>query len=238
MNLKGSGPEELAPKYGYSDGKDVGPGAKAPWARYLWGKNLALGKPYTLEGRQDERNPDGGNDLTDGIIAPPETYVSVKWMPTNVMFAKDVSPVITLDLGRKETVAAARVHAGAEDGFHLTYPETITVETSVDGKSFLRAGSVDWRQVFDPPADFAGWELEEAAQFEGLPAGGRLAYAYRILFEKPVQARYVRLTCAAKKGWGMLLSEVQVFDRVLVDTKVPPLVVLPTLSSRESAPLR
>ena len=27
-----------------------------------------------------------GGDLTDGIIAPPETYVSVKYMPTNVIF--------------------------------------------------------------------------------------------------------------------------------------------------------
>lgn len=229
MELKGSGSGAAPVPYGYSDGEDVGPGAKAPWVRYHWGTNLALGKGYTLEGKQDERNPDAGNDLTDGIVAPPETYVSVKWMPTNVMFAKDESPVITVDLGSLQSVAAARVHAGAEPGFHLTFPETITVETSADGKSFVRAGSVDWKQVFNPPADFAAWELEDARQFESLPAGGRLAYAYRIMFEKPVQARFVRFKCESRKGWGTLLSEVQVFDRVTVDRAVPPLVVLPPI---------
>jgi uncharacterized protein YjhX (UPF0386 family) len=63
--------------------------------------------------------------------------------------------------------------------------------------------------------------------YEALPAGGRLAYAYRVLLEKPLSARYVRVTCASRKGWGLLLSEIQVFDSVTVDAKVPPPVVLP-----------
>lgn len=216
-----------SPVPGYSDGTDVGPGAKAAWARYTWGTNLALGKSYVLEGRQDEKNPDAGHDLTDGIIAPPDTYVSVKWMPTNVIFAKDVSPVATINLGSAQGVRAVRVHAGQADDFHLTYPETITVETSTDGKSFTKAGEVGWKQVFEPPADYAPWELDDSAAFESLPAGGRLAYAYRIVFDKPLSARYVRVACAARKGWGILLSEIQVFDKVTVDTSVPPLVVLP-----------
>ncbi len=213
-------------KPGYSDGKDVGPGAGAVRAKYAWGVNLAKGKTYTLEGKQSDKNPDGGNDLTDGVIAPPEEYVSVKWMPTNVIFEKDVSPVATIDLGSSQPIAAVRVHAGQEGGFHLTYPESITVETSADGKTFTKAGSAAFNQVFDPPADWVGWELEDALQYESLPAGGRLAYAYRILLEKPVSARYVRVTCAARKGWGVMLSEIQVFDKVTVDTKVPPSVVL------------
>ncbi len=218
---------EDSPKPGYSDGKDVGPGARAPWARYEWGTNLALGKSYVLEGKQDEKNPDAGNDLTDGIIAPPDTYVSVKWMPTNVMFAKDVSPIATIDLGSAQSVQAVRVHAGQADDFHLTYPDRITVETSIDGKTYTDAGEVGWKQVFEPPADYAPWELDDSASFDVLPAGGRLAYAYRIVLEKPAQARYVRVRCAARKGWGVLLSEIQVFDKVLVDKSVPPLVVLP-----------
>ena len=40
----------------------------------------------------------------------------------------------------------------------------------------------------------------------------------------------VRVRCEGRKGWGMLLSEVQVFDRVSIDKNVPPLVVLPTVS--------
>ncbi|MCX5671790.1 MAG: hypothetical protein NTU94_10775 [Planctomycetota bacterium] len=232
VNLKGQGPDGDRVKYGYFDGQDIGPGAKTPWVRYRWGKNLALGRPYTLEGKQDDRNPDGGGDLTDGIIAPPDTYVSVKYMPTYVMFARDVSPVVTLDLGTAQTVAAVRVYVGQEGGFHLSFPDTITVETSVDGRTFVPAGSAGFRQVFEPPADYVPWELDESALFKDLPAGGRLAYAYRILFEKPASARYVRVKCAGRKGWGMLLSEVEVFDRVTLDRTVPPLVVLPPIAGR------
>ncbi len=219
-------------KPGYSDGKDVGPGAEPVRAKYSWGSNLAKGKSYTLEGKQSDKNPDSGGDLTDGVIAPPEEYVSVKYMPTNVIFEKDHSPVATIDLGAAQAVGAVRVHAGQEGGFHLTYPETIAVETSTDGKTFTRTGTAGFNQVFDPPADFVGWEQEEATNYDALPAGGRLAYAYRILLEKPVQARFVRVTCAARKGWGVMLSEIQVFDKVAVDTKIPPSVILRPLKPR------
>ena len=225
VNLQGQGPDGDHVKYGYADGQDVGAGAKPPWVRYHWGRNLAKGKTYTLDGQQDARNPDGGGDLTDGLIAPPDTYVSVKYMPTYVMFAQDVSPRVTLDLGSAQTVAAVRVHAGQEGGFHLSYPDTIAVETSTDGQTFTPAGAAGFKQVFDPPADYVPWELDESILFKDLPAGGRLAYAFRIILEKPVSARYVRVKCASRKGWGMLLSEIQVFDTVTVETKVPPLVV-------------
>ena len=225
MNLAGQGPDGAAVKPGYSDGQDAGPGIKPAWERYRWGKNLALGKKYTLQGATDARNPDGGGDLTDGLIAPPDTYVSVRWMPTYVMFAKDVSPVVTLDLGESQSIAAVRVHAGQADDFHITFPDRITVETSDDGKTFAPAGSATFNQVFNPPADYAPWELDESRLFDKLPAGGRLAYGYRIIFDKPVAARHLRVSCAARQGWGMLLSEVQVFDKVTVEKNVPPLVV-------------
>ena len=64
-------------------------------------------------------------------------------------------------------------------------------------------------------------------RFSDLPAGGRLAYAYRIILKQPVSARYVRVRAPARPGWGMLLSEIQVFDTVTTDTNVPPAVVLP-----------
>ena len=233
VNLQGHGPDGARARPGYSDGQDVGPGAEPPWVRYRWGNNLALHQAYSVAGKQDERNPDGGGDLTDGVIAPPDTYVSVKYMPTYVMFAREVSPVVTLDLGRTHTVSAARVHAGQEGGFRLSFPDRITVETSTDGEVFTPAGTAEFRQVFEPPADYVPWELDESRRFYDLPAGGRLAYAYRILFDRPVTARQVRVRCAGRKGWGMLLSEVQVFDAVYADTNVPPRVVLPHLSVHE-----
>jgi hypothetical protein len=186
-----------------------------------------------MVGRQDEHNPDGGSDLTDGIIAAPDTYVSANYMPTYVMFAKEVAPVVTIDLGSEQTVSAVRVHAGEESGFHLCFPDAIQVETSVDGNSFALAGSVGFNQVFEPPADYVPWELDEADKFENLPARGRLAYAYRVLFAKAVAARYVRVTCQGRQGWGMLLSELQVFDNFAVNRDIPPLVVLAPTGQRQ-----
>ncbi len=225
MNLKGQGPEGEAVRYGYSDGQDVGAGEKRLWERYRWGRNLALRARYALEGEQDKRNPDAGGDLTDGIIAPPDTYVSVKYMPTNVMFSADVSPIAILDLGQAQSVAAVRVHCGQAADFRLTFPDRIEVEISTDGRTFVRAGKAEFNQVFSPPADYVPWELDESRQFASLPAGGRLAYAYRIIFEKPAAARYIRVKCEPRKGWGVLLSEIQVFDSVQVDKNPPPLVV-------------
>jgi hypothetical protein len=50
------------------------------------------------------------------------------------------------------------------------------------------------------------------------------------LFDKPLAARYVRVTCTAQPGWGLMLSEIQAFDHVKVDADVPPPVVLPRLA--------
>jgi hypothetical protein len=227
VNLKGHGPEPAKP--GYSDGQDVGPGAEPERVRYAWGTNLARGRKYALEGATSEKNPDAGGDLTDGAIAPPEDHVSVKYMPTNVIFAADVSPVVTIDLEEEKEVAAVRVHAGQEGGFRVAFPDTITVETSLDGKAFRRAGAVGHDQVFDPPADYVPWEFHDAAQYASLPAGGILAYGYRVIFDKPVKARHLRVTCACRKGWGVMLSEILAFDRVTLDRTMPPLVVLPAI---------
>jgi hypothetical protein len=232
VNLAGYGANGAAEKYGYSDGQEAAPAGKRSWEKYTWGTNLALGKSYTLEGKQDDRNPDAGHDLTDGIVAPPDDYVSLKYMPTNVFFAKDASPVATIDLGAPQNVAAVRVHACQDAGFHLTFPEKITVETSTDGKNFSPAGTAEFNQVFDPPADYVPWELDDAAKFDQLPAGGRLAYGYRIIFDAPRSARYIRVKCDARKGWGLILSEIQAFDTVKIDKNVPPLIVLPDLAKR------
>ena len=225
VNLEGHGPEPVKP--GYSDGRDAGAGAEPERIRYRWGTNLAKGKKYSTEGATSEKNPDAGGDLTDGVIAPPEDHVSLKYMPTNVIFAPGVSPVVTIDLEEAKEIAALRIHAGQELGVKAAYPDTITVETSLDGKSFARAGSATHDQVFDPPADYVPWEFHDAPQYAALPAGGILACGYRVIFEKPVRARHLRVTCACRKGWGVMLSEIQAFDRVTLDRDFPPLVVLP-----------
>ena len=232
LNLKGAAPDGDKVVYGYSDGQDVGDAAAPVRELYRWGTNLAQGKTYTLSGAQSDQNPDAGIDLTDGIIAPPDTYVSKKYMPTNVIFEKDATSIATIDLGQAKSLAAVRVHAGQEPGFHLAYPARITVEVSDDGKEFHKAGDAPHNQVFDPPADFLPWEHDDSPQFAMLPAGGRLTYAYRIILDHPATARYVRVTSVSQKGWGTLLSEIQVFDNVNVQKNVPPSVVLPSLAER------
>lgn len=230
LNLKGSAPDGQKLAFGYSDGQDVGPGAAPVRELYRWGRNLAKGRSYTLTGTQSPKNPDAGRDLTDGIIAPPDDYVSLKYMPTNVIF--DGAAVATIDLGSAQSVAAVRVHAGQEPGFRLAFPATITVEASSDGTEFTKVGQAGHNQVFDPPADFQPWEHDDSPQYAALPAGGRLAYAYRVIFAQPVSARYIRVSCAAQKSWGLLLSEIQAFDEVTVNRNVPPLVHLPPLPPR------
>ncbi len=236
LNLQGpSTPVSEPLPSGYSDGQDVGPGAAPQRALFHWGKNVAQGHAYTLTGAQDDRNRDAGHDLTDGIIAPPDEDVSEKYMPTNVMFEKDAASVAAIDLGNAQSIAAVRVHAGQEAGFHLAFPASIAVEASLDGTNFTKVGEAKHNQVFDPPADFQPWENDDSPKYASLPAGGRLAYAYRVIFAKPTSARYLRVTCTAQKGWGMLLSEIQAFDHVDVETHVPPAVVLPPLAAAAGA---
>ncbi|WP_197356158.1 discoidin domain-containing protein [Aureliella helgolandensis] len=229
LNLQGSAPADGKVTYGYSDGVDIGSGAAVKPALYEWGRNIALGKRYTLTGPQHAKNLDAGGDLTDGIIAPPDEDVSESYMPTNVMFEQDATAVITLDLGKTQKVAAVRIHAGQEAGFKLAYPKVIRVEVSEDGQNFSQTGEATHHQVFDPPANFQPWEHDDSPQYAMLPAGGRLAYAYRVVLERPQAARFVRVTCEALNGWGILLSEVQVFDQVAVQQDVPPHVYLPPL---------
>jgi len=195
--------------------------------RFTWGANLALGRTYTLVGRQDDRNPDAGHDLTDGVIAPPDNNVTKRWMATNVIFAPDVSPVAVIDLGEAKEVAAVRVHAGQSAGLHVTYPDSVAVEASRDGRSWTPAGRTEWTQVFDPPWDFEDWERADDPKYAGLPAGGRLVFGYRIVLQKPLRARYARVACACRKGWSVMLSEIGVYDSVRAEMNLPAPVFLP-----------
>lgn len=229
MNLQGQGPQGVV-KAGYSDGENLKRVKKPEWVRNTWGNNFARGHDYRIEGAQDALNPDAGLDLTDGIIAPPDTYVSAKDMPTGVAFPKDTAPTVTLDLGSAQKIASVRVHTMQGGKENISHPNHITVETSVDGKKFSPAGSAEFAQIFAPPAEFEPWELDDSRQFAHLPAGGRLAFGYAVKFKKPAKARYIRVHCEPRKGWGMLLSEIEAFDTVENERNIPPLVFLPPLA--------
>ena len=100
----------------------------------------------------------------------------------------------------------------------------------MDGRTFTQAGHAEFAQIFAPPAEFEPWELDDSRQFESLPAGGRLAFGYGIVFKKPANTRYVRVHFEPRQGWSVLLSEIEVFDAVRVERNLPPLVFLPPLT--------
>ena len=62
--------------------------------------------------------------------------------------------------------------------------------------------------------------------YAALPAGGRLAYSYPLVFAESVQARYVRFVFTPLEGRGLGISELGVFDEVTVEAW-PGDVVLP-----------
>jgi hypothetical protein len=217
VNLRGFGP--AGGRYGYWDGEDVGDAFARKKVVFHWGRNLARGCAYEITGKPDPRNPEtSGHDLTDGIIAPPTEYASEKWMPTNILWPAGTTPAVRLDLGAIQSVAAVRVCAVQPEprvGAYA-YPARIAVEISADGVSWTNAGTIRHDDVWSPPGDFLPWEHEDDPSYDVLPAGGRLAFCFPLILPQPAQARYIRLSCEPLKGWGMGLSEVEVYDSVTV----------------------
>ena len=73
-------------------------------------------------------------------------------------------------------------------------------------------GTIRHDDLWRPPVDYEPWEHDDDPRYDGLPAGGRLAYSYPLVFEKAHSGRYLRLTYVPLKDRGMGLSEVQIFD--------------------------
>jgi len=221
LNLEGFGPEGEKTTPGYSDGVDVGPGCEYPKVTYTWGKNLALGCPYTASrpSSPESRNPDAdGRELTNGIIIPPTDYVtSGNYAPVvrdATAFWDGGDPLtVTVDLGSSQGIAAVRVstHQPNEKYCH---PKTVEVAVSPDGQSWQLMGTIHHDDLWKPPADYEPWEHDDDPSYADLPAGGRLAYSYPLVLEKPAAGRYVRFVFAPLEGRGLGISELQVFDSV------------------------
>ena len=88
----------------------------------------------------------------------------------------------TLDLGKEERMSGFSWNTGAGVA-EVTFPRSIKVEVSLDGK--------DWRTVGDL--------LEKATKERPLPAYGAY-HAYRAYsFDMPCRGRYVRFTATQSK---------------------------------------
>ena len=190
-------------KYGYSDGKDVG-GEKwfGKWATY--GKNLALGKPYTVSvpsattwGAGDPE----GKKLTAGRVG--SSYTGGSTYTMGALYQAGTHPEIVVDLGAPQKCAAFRMHIlgyPVWDALKGEVKDQVEVFTSLDGKEFKSAGSFDfnlrWTEL---PVNFM-WP-----DYEGLQA-----YNFLLPLTVPVEARYVKYSLTPQRSMGV--TQVQVLD--------------------------
>ena len=225
LNFRGSGPEGESVTYGYSDGEDVGPGHEYERVTYTWGKNLALGRPYTTSrpSSPDSRNPDAdGAELTNGRIIPPTEYrasggreLNEAIQPATAFWEPGDPVTFVVDLGSAEELAALRVTTHQPNDRYC-HPRTIDVAVSSDGEAWQGVGTIRHDDLWKPPGDYEPWEHDDDPSFAHLPASGRLAYSYPLALEEPVRGRYVRFVCTPLEGRGIGVSELQVFDSVTV----------------------
>ena len=225
VNLKGARPDV---KYGYSDGKDAG-GEKwvGTWATY--GKNLAVGKPYTISvpsGTGYGAGDPNGKKLTDGRVGSP--YIGGTNYKDGLSWGKKDTPEIVVDLGEPKKCAAFRIHMQAYpewDDMKGENKDKVEVQVSNDGKEFTSVGNLEmnlrWK---DLPENFMWPDREVIA-----------AHNYFLPMAAPVEARYVKYKLSSPRG--MNVSEVQVLESF----KFEPFdlrIALPDPASNGKAPFK
>ncbi len=192
-------------RLGYADGRDV-PGERFVPRWVTYGKNLALGKPYTvsiLSGTHWGAGDPEGTKLTDGIIGPP--YAGGIAASYGLLWTEGQKPAITVDLRSAQRCGAFRVHLTGYpfwDALKGEVKDQIEVLTSTDGREFASQGffklDLRWK---DLPANLM-WPDEENAT----------APVFDLVPPRPVEARYVRFAVTARRF--VQISEVQVLDRI------------------------
>ncbi|HEY7119601.1 MAG TPA: hypothetical protein VH475_23625, partial [Tepidisphaeraceae bacterium] len=202
VNLKGARGEL---KYGYSDGKDAG-GEHFVGHWLTVGRNLAVGKPYTLSSPSETTwgagDPDG-KKLTDGIAGPSEAGGTS--YATGAIWNPNKNPVITLDLGDAQSCAAFGMNFHGYpwwDALEGQIKDKVEVLISQDGKDFTSVGHLKtdlrWK---DLPVNHV-WPDEEKI------TGG----TFRLVPEKPITARYVQYRVTSPRNF--CCTELEVLDKL------------------------
>jgi len=191
-------------KEGYSDGVDAGGERTLPqWVTY--GRNLALGRPYTVSVPSNDRWGAGdpeGRKLTDGVVGPP--FAGGIGPSYALGWDDGMTPEVTVDLGAEQTCAAVRIHLGGGwpwwDGFRGEVRDGVEVLTSTDGQAYASHGKVPLNlRRKDIPINHM------------LPDDESLgAHLYPLTLPQPVAARYVRFRVTARRS--LCVSEVEVLD--------------------------
>jgi hypothetical protein len=212
VNLQGAVPDV---KYGYSDGVDL---RSRPFVRtrHVWGKDLALGKKYSFS--VPSGNNWGGGDpdmtrLTDESVA--STYGMGTTYKEGPIWTPGQNPVIALDLEKPEKVAAVRIHVtGYPCDFYKGPFSDVEILTSTDGKSFASQGTIKTQMTYkDVDGDFL---MPENGRFE--------SWVFPLIFEKPVEARYIQYKVANPR-MHFDTSEIMAYDSVKIDEWKEPLAM-------------
>jgi hypothetical protein len=203
-SLRVAATEQVKP--GYSDGKDVGGEKFVPrWATY--GRNLAVGKPYSVtvpSGEQWGAGDPDGKRLTDGVVGP--AYPGGTAPSFACLWNKGQKPEITVDLGEAKACGAFRIHVSAGypwwDAIKGEFKDRVELLTSADGKEYQSHGffnfNLRWK---DLPVNHM-WPDEEVI------AG----HNFELIPPAPVQARFVRYKLTPERA--VTVSEVEVLDGI------------------------
>ena len=191
--------------FGYLGSKD--PGGERFVGRWLTtGRNLAVGKPYTVsipsETGWGAGDPDG-KKLTDGVAGPP--YAGGGSYKTGALWSAGKNPVITLDLGEVKACASFGMNVHGYpwwDALKGEVKDKIEVLVSKDGKEYTSLGllvtDLRWK---DLPVNHM-WPDHECIQ----------GATFRLIPEKPVEARYVQYKVAAARFFAC--TELEVLDSI------------------------
>ncbi|MFO7899399.1 MAG: discoidin domain-containing protein [Planctomycetota bacterium] len=205
--------------------REVHADASDPY-RLDYGNVISTGCEYRVSRTPSQAFPDTtGKVLTDGYVGLASFWGLENINLTGrkrkdrvgqlVVWAPGDDVAVTIDLGEVRTVGAARVCA-VQPNENVLYPERMAVEVSPDGKTFTKAGATDWEACFFPPGDELRWEGWDSPVYEHLPAGGIIDFKFPVIFERPLDARYVRFRLAkpTRDAAGIGLWEIQVYDRI------------------------
>lgn len=177
---------------GYSDGQDVG-GTKFIPRWLTCGKNIAIGKPYTISAPSSTNwgagDPDG-RKLTRGAGGP--SYAGGSSYQSGALWNQGVNPVITLDLGTPADCASFGMNLHGYpwwDSLKGEVQDQVEVLTSLDGKEYRSQGflklNLCWK---DLPVNYM-WTDEET-----MTSG-----TFRLTPERPVTTRFVQYRILNKR---------------------------------------
>ncbi len=170
------------------------------------GRNLAVGRPYTLSVPSETGWGAGDPDarkLTDGICGPPYAGgTSYQW---SALWGQGKNPVITLDLGAVAPCASFGMNFHGYpwwDALKGQIKDTVEVLISKDGKAFASVGflktDLRWK---DLPVNHM-WPDHEEIQGD----------TFRLIPAAPIEARYVQYKVTNARFFAC--TEVEVLDSI------------------------